>query len=284
MYLYKFIRVFKDYYCFYKNNMVFIYTMRKVASTTLTNTLRNNGCIVQKQHCLNPINNKNFCNILRLAGKRKQHWLGDGSRFYRRLNLWNKLPNTHRLRVVSLVRDPLALNISDIFTQIYYEFPEEFKSLELNDVEKLKDFIVNIMLKRNLDSGLSEYFYSLVEFPKQWFDSELKEVLGIDVFKSTFAKNKGYQFYQGKNTDVLLIRSEDVNKVAINALNEFLGLNLELLDDRNVTNKMDGAELYRQVKSKIKFSAKFLDEYYAQSYANHFYDKAEIERFKSHWL
>ena len=267
-----------------RNDLVIVYTMRKVASTTITNTLRNKGFVVYKQHCLNSINNNRFTDALMKAKEPVQHWLFDGKRFYKRLQLWKIYRNAHRCKIIVLVRDPLILNLSDIFTQLTVEFPLEFKRLMLDVDTNLTTFAFNTLNKQLKNTLLDEYFYYLTDFPKHWFHSELKSIFGIDVFQTEFPKDQGYQIYQGAYVDVLLIRSEDVNKIASKALNEFLGLDLVGLDNRNVTEKEGYASLYQQMKSNFKLSSEFLDTYYAQSYVNHFYTEAEVENFKSNWL
>jgi hypothetical protein len=132
---------------------------------------------------------------------------------------------------------------------------------------------------------LTNLFFEKVnhDSPNQFFDLEIKRILGIDVFASEFPKSKGYQIYRGDLADVLLIRLEDLNSTARDAFSEFLDIQDFHLVNSNVGMKKNYASVYKKFKDFINLPDEYLTSIYGSRYMRHFYTADEIEKFKGRW-
>lgn len=71
---------------------------------------------------------------------------------------------------------------------------------------------------------LADYFVNHYydRIPLEWFDRQIKEPLGIDVYAAEFPKDRGYKMNEKDNIRLLVIRVEDLNGCVGSALREFL--------------------------------------------------------------
>ena len=268
---------------------VIVYTMRKVGSTTITGTLRQNNIKTYKHHCLNPKNNYGYQDSLKKANNPIQHWLKDGILFRHQLDRWEKrrLKNDSKdkCKVITIVKDPIAINLSDCFTQLVLDFPYLIADEKLESVQDYCDWLVGIIAKSvDTKRTYSDYFQKLVDFPSHWFNSELKTVFNVDVFAEKFSRVRGYQIYKGETAEVLLIRTENINERAKEALSEFFHCDIKELANKNLTTEYSTGAIYKSIRDTIKFPENFVNSYYEQSYIKHFYSEEEIRKFKSKWI
>lgn len=175
-------------------------------------------------------------------------------------------------KIINLVRDPVAIKVSALFQTLNEHIPDWQKYLKngeltMNDLEKL--------------------FYSKPEFGVNdldtWHDEQIKALWGIDIFAIPFHKDKGYQIYRRANIDLLVIRLEDLNRIANRAIDEFLGIKNLIIQSINVANDKPYARLYDEFKTH-PLSEKYVDKAYKLRFANHFYTADEIAAFRKHWL
>ena len=173
--------------------------------------------------------------------------------------------------VISLVRDPVAKKISTFFQLIDEYIPDwkkQWKSGEL----KLED-LQKMFFKKSGDND-----------PGQWFDNQIKPIWGIDIFKTPFDKTNGYHIYTfTPRVNLMIIRMEDLNRVAENAFREFMGLESFSIISTNVGEEKPYRKLYEQFK-KLPLPASYLDKEYSSRYARYFYTENEIAAFRKHWL
>src|SRR5687767_8565754 len=114
-------------------------------------------------------------------------------------------------KVISLVRDPVATNVSAFFQIIDHYLPGFTQQYKVGAVQ----------IDDAIQVFLDQYDH---EEPLMWFDIELKSTLGVDVYATRFPKSKGYEIYRGAKVDVLILRLEDMNERAGEAFKEFLGI------------------------------------------------------------
>jgi hypothetical protein len=148
----------------------------------------------------------------------------------------------------------------------YYKIPPT--TIELNSLEPLSKLFFE---KVNHDSA------------DQFFDREIKGVLGVDVFSREFPKSKGYCIYEGEFADILLLRLEDLNRVAREAFREFLDIPDFELTSSNVGSEKGYALLYKKFKEDVDLPDEYLRRRYGSRYMRHFYSAGEIERFQEKW-
>lgn len=250
---------------------IVIYSMGKVGSTTIQATL--------EQLCLpNPIFHVHFLAwdyLEEIEAYRRSFRqepvahleAGKALRFFAD-RTWGRV----RWKLITLVREPVGREISDLFENLR-TFPQ-FRELS------------GEALAEAASAHLREFFNHFNEaedYACNWFDRELKQVFGFDIYAAPFAPHQGYAICRAENADILLIRLEDLSRVGAQALNEFLGLEQVTLVNANQGQQKAYQQVYRQVTGKIRFSANTLEAVYNSRYARKFYSAVEIERFKQRW-
>ncbi|MCH7680600.1 hypothetical protein IID10_14755 [candidate division KSB1 bacterium] len=175
-----------------------------------------------------------------------------------------------KYKVVTLVRDPIATNISGFFQNADLWLPELKEQRQLDSME----------IKQLIERFFEEYPH---EVPLTWFDSELKRVFDIDVFASEFPKSKGYHIYEGKRAEVLLLRLENLSQCANEAFKIFLNIDDFVLSNANDSSNKEYASIYNELKKSIDIPDSYFDLMYNSKYAQHFYSSKELGAFKANW-
>lgn len=176
----------------------------------------------------------------------------------------------HKWKIVTLVRDPVARNISAFFQTIHLSF-SEFD-------QQVIEGTLNV--DRLIETFLNSYNH---DYPITWFDQEMKPVFGIDVYNSEFPKTIGYKIYKGDHAEVLLIRAEDMDKCSPAAFREFLNIEKFGMITVNVGSQKQYSQIYRQFIDRINLPESYFDRMYSSKYAKHFYSHTEIEHFRRTW-
>ncbi len=173
----------------------------------------------------------------------------------------------HRLRVVTLVRDPVAANVSMFFQLIdhYIGTPIEESTYDIETV-------IQIFLERYVHSR-----------PLTWFDVELKTTLGIDVFRYPFPVAQGYNIISADNVSLLVLKCELDDQTKARAIAEFLDLDDFEIVRSNVTGDKSHAPQYAEFKRRIRVPDRLLDKMYESKYARFFYSSEERSCFRARW-
>lgn len=173
--------------------------------------------------------------------------------------------------VVNLVRDPVAIKVSALFQLLDQHIPDWEKRLNTNELAM---------------ADLEELFFGKQEFGfhglDRWYDNQIKALWGIDIFASPFPWGRGYQIFKKENINLIIIRLEDLNRVAEQAFDEFLGLKNFKVVNANIGKEKPYAELYNEFK-KHPLPVDYIDQGYGSRFANHFYTRDEIAAFRKHW-
>lgn len=167
-----------------------------------------------------------------------------------------------RLKIITLVREPVIRGISDFF---------ENWETRYDNIDKLS--------LDELTSVLEEEDYNYV---LNWFNSEFNNYLKIDFYKYKFNKERGYSIYKFKNFDILCIKLEKLNTVSKSALKKYIKKDIELIYT-NSSEKKTGNQLYKDIKSNYKIPRDKLLELYDSKYMKHFYTDEEINTFVKKW-
>jgi hypothetical protein len=117
-----------------------------------------------------------------------------------------------------------------------------------------------------------------------WFESQLRPVTGVDVFEEPFDPSAGWTIVDRGRFRVLVIRFEDMPRVAGTALAALFGLPSPL----ELTHSNDGqakgyAARYDLFKRTAKLPTRVLDVAYGSQLARHFYAQEELDRFRARW-
>jgi len=172
-------------------------------------------------------------------------------------------------KVISLVREPVARNVSAFFQGIekYYSNYKEYKYKEA----VLEDFLQN-------------YNH---QWPELWFDEEIMDVFDFDPFSTRFNYNEGYQIYEVERGEILIIRLEDADRVVPKAMEEFLGLeDVKMARSNAFIKRHNGTrvgKIYEEFMEIAELPEDFLDKMYDMRHAKHFYSKKELKNFKDWW-
>lgn len=180
----------------------------------------------------------------------------------------------HRWKVITLIRDPIARNISTFFQSLDITFPEWVKEHN-NGQEYLLDHIdemITLFLKE-----------AKHEMPLNWFDAYLKPAFGIDVYDKNFPVSKGYEIYTNNKVELLLMRLEDLDSCAGAAFKKFLGIEDFVLKKANISSEKTYSEAYARFKKSIKLPESYIDEMYSSRFVRHFYAQSEIDQFRAEW-
>ena len=175
--------------------------------------------------------------------------------------------------VVSLVRDPVAIKVSAFFQLLDEYFPDWQKeyasgSLMATDLQKIFLGYGKIRI-----GGLGD-----------WFDRQVKPIWDIDVYGTPFPKEKGYYIYkQNPKVNFMIVRLENLNDVAEDAFEDFLGIQNFSIIHANVGKEKAYSKLYTQFKS-LPLLPEHVEEVYNSRYVHHFYTPDEISKFKKRWV
>lgn len=241
-------------------NPVIVYQMGKVGSSSIVQSLEAQGVYpVFHTHRLNPVNIE--------AARRAKHGRRPEEETTS-LRLYRGIIRKRRLtRFVSLVREPVARNVSAFFQNL-----EQFAGV--------KRGAQNIDLEPLTQQFLDEYDHAV---PLKWFDKEMYEMLGVDVYATPFPRDKGYLVLREGPFDVMVLRAEAPDAVKAEALQDFLGLDHLEIQRTNVSKQKWYAKAYDDFKKRLVLPKTYLDAMYNTKYTRHFYSDEEIDRICERW-
>lgn len=168
-----------------------------------------------------------------------------------------------KVEAICAVRDPLGLGLAAIFENYLHLF-DQLESATLEACRK--------ELLRPRDH----------KFVHQWFDLELKPILGIDVYQRPFPQQQGYGIYESPYGRALVYRFEALNRLP-EMLTEFLGVPVRTALNRNLGSAKDYAAAYERAKQTLKLPREFVQAQCHCRMMRHFYSQAERQRFQEHW-
>ncbi len=116
----------------------------------------------------------------------------------------------------------------------------------------------------------------------QWFERELKEVLGIDVFRAPFPCGKGYAVYEGRFARALVYRFEKLSLLPA-MLREFLGREIRSIVSRNIGRQKRYGEVYQEVRQQLRLPPEFVRAHCHCAMMRHFYTDEERLAFELRW-
>lgn len=238
--------------------VILVLTPGKVASKSIVSAIENNDKNNLVYH-LHSINRSDYLIKNKLRDNRGKKHLLVGMEL-KRILMKNKNLN---IKIMSGFRDPIAFYLSNIFEN-YHNY-SNIRSKKFDFQEAVKK-----------------------SFEKQWletyFEKELYNGFGIDIFKFPFNRKLGYSIIIEKNVSILLYKYEMITQIFTNAIMDFLGITNASLPQKNVRlDDKSFSELYKQVKKTLKFKKEFLEKVYTSDIVDFFYTKEEKESFLKGW-
>jgi len=258
--------------------LLFIHQMGKVGSMAIVKSLHDDSqAMIYHTHFMTP-EGTSFVEELETDGY--GHWSAMPSRKKNFLissrvigqELRKGFLDSHRVKVISLVRDPVATNLSGFFFNAHW-WPSKL-------YEQCRSESGNYLL------ALQEHFLEAYphDVPLTWFDMEMKPLFGIDVFERPFDKGRGYETYNDSSADLLLLKLERLRSIADEAISGFLGLHDFKLARANEAGDKWYGDLYQEFRSKVPLPESYLDRLYNTRFMQQFYSDEDIESLRRKWL
>ncbi|RJK97871.1 putative capsular polysaccharide synthesis family protein [Vallicoccus soli] len=252
-----------------------VHQMGKVASSSVTASLQEAGLDpVYQVHAVSP------AGLAALEASYARRW-DPGHRGAQ--HLWQGQWVAGRLarepqrrwQVVTVVRDPVARNVSSFFQVARSRYGLDLGELARDRSEdEVVDAVRALFLERFDDH----------EGPVRWVDAELAVPFGVDPWSAPFPRERGWAVLRGERADVLVLRYEDLGRCFGEAVEAFLGLPGVRLASRNVSSGKDYADAYRAVERRLTLDGDYLDRMYGSRYARHFWSDEERAAHRARWV
>lgn len=234
-----------------------LFTMGKVASSALTEAFRNAGIASHHIHNLNPETLQNMGAPNAKSGhvpiKHISQSLSHRTEY---------IAHPERFLFISLVRDPVARNISAFF-----------QNLHLSEKETGVESNIDVLFEHFLET----YPHRL---PLRWFDHQFQEYLDIDIYKYSFNTAKKYCYLPKRNTLLLRIDCPRADKEQL--LTDIFDTPISV-PDVNVGEQKPYSERYRAFKNRARFEKPFLARIYNSPFCRHFWTNQERREMRSLW-
>ncbi|MDL4838959.1 putative capsular polysaccharide synthesis family protein [Aquibacillus rhizosphaerae] len=258
----KIIRNIKNVIEVYQGDIILIYQMGKVGSSSIEKSLKLIKKDARHIHSFGNTDNYNLENRsqignLKIKVLRKLYKLAFK---YRKKNL----------KIITLMRDPISRNISTLFQELstmIYIHEKENNRLEQNIYNMLDEFLEN---------------YVDTNVPLKWFEKEFKYFVGIDIYKYPFNKQEGHLYIKKENIEVLLLTAEKLNNNE-NVIRKFINDRNFSLFNTNVSSKKWYSDIYKNYKTNHKLSENDLNKFYDSEVITYFYSDDDISKFKEKW-
>ncbi len=273
---------------FQTSNDVLIYTLGKVATTAIALGLREGGCGALRVEGFSPY---------------LYYILDDDEIKICQDLIHSIIKEKEKVKIITCVRDPIARDISALM----YVLPEklwggDFVSNAISEVSEDLGKYVKKGLLNNINSPLSNCGYDSVitanmsenmkeEILKKrgerysissFFELELKDVFGIDVFAYPFDKDRGYSIISSNNIECLVLKQEKLWELE-SVIREFTKCTEFVLKERFSASQRLSGYVYQKVVDNIILSDEMLDWYYSNNSISHFYSEEEILEFRAKW-
>ncbi|MFT5424298.1 MAG: hypothetical protein ACI89L_002092 [Phycisphaerales bacterium] len=241
--------------------VVVVHQMGKVGSIEIHKALRERGGVqAEFTHLLNRAAIAAYVRRKRADGSPIPEHVGASA------HLWRMIRRTDRpIDFVCAVRGPMARNISAMFQNL----PASI------GLEPTPDALEAINRR-----FLNHYPHST---PLWWFDRQLKEPLGLDVYSQPFDHESKCLLLRSGRFRVLVLRAEDSDEIKQEAVARHLDLPGFTLRRANVGADKAYAALYQGFVRTFEPPEWLVEKCYRSRVCEHFYTAAEIDRFRARW-
>lgn len=240
---------------------ILVYQVGKVGSKSVFYSLKSQGELVFHTHSLEPA--RIYDGMRRLNSARANVW-------YERWLWINReiIQKKKKIRVITLFRDPIALQVSSYFQNLERMTGREaaYETLSLEELHQ-------IFLEKHSDP----------DYTLNWFDGDFIPVLGVDIYAHPFPHEQGYNVIKQDHIEILILRLESDNALKQKAIAEFTGIADFKLTDINVTEERAEAEAYREFKKRVQVPQHIIDKAYTARITRYFYTDDEIAAMRAKW-
>ena len=173
----------------------------------------------------------------------------------------NFLTRARKIQLVSLVREPIARNIS-----AYFE--------TLDTRWGTKDAHAVIPVEQLVERFIEEYDHDI---PDKWFDDEIRDTVGLDVYEKPFPQQQGYVLLGNQKADLLVMKHDLDDELKGIALGRLLGTGPRKVERTNVGRQKNYGDTYETFRRSIRLGENFVRRMLQSRYACHFYSEQERE-------
>jgi hypothetical protein len=188
-------------------------------------------------------------------------------KFYVEMIYRNYIRPKRRVKVITLVREPVANNVS-----MFFQLLRRYIGPDVEPSECATDKLIGIFIEKYMHAR-----------PLTWLDAEVKTHFGIDIYQHPFPIEQGYTTITRENVSLLLLRCELDDRTKARAIADFIGLDEFEIVRSNTRSEKPEAEKYEEFKRMIRVPPALLDLMYDSKFARHFYSKAERDHFRKRW-
>lgn len=163
---------------------------------------------------------------------------------------------TGRVKIISLVRDIVSRETSSAFASLRATRDPVTVQAILSEPAKTREFFWSAFSRGR---------------PHVWFDNEIRDVIGIDVYGTPFPA-EGWCLYSNGRFDLLVMRSESTRVLQASLVGRFIGdSEIPVVALNSQTSDSAIARMYQQFKRNLCFTEEELREYAECRYQRHFY-------------
>lgn len=180
------------------------------------------------------------------------------------------LDDDRRWGVITMVRDPVARNLSMFFYRMRDDRPDTHRRLtagELGVEELTHEFLENFPHAE----------------PQRWVEEQLLGFFGIDILDHEFPRADGSLILGHDRIELLVLRCEDLPTTAGRALGSFLGTHEVAVTSMNTGAGQPYGAAYRDFLARLLLPVAYVDDLYRTRLASHFYDRRELDAFRRRW-
>lgn len=253
-----------------------LFTFGKVGSTTVMRALEATGGLVIHTHAITKTSvAAAVAPYLQnpRAGLPSNAWRGEYLRWR-----WKILGRYEDRHIVTVVRDPIARNLS-----AFFQVAETYGLLDLSDPSSLDagEVIHTFLNEFNEHRG-----------PLDWYAREFLDATGVDVYALAAPRDGRAVHHELGRTHLTILRTEDLREVDAAEMIEPVvachGPRVEVkgpcVADANRTDRKPVAALYADVLERIRLPADYVDTMYSSTFCRHFYTSSELDRLRVRWL
>lgn len=173
----------------------------------------------------------------------------------------------HPVKIITLVRDPFARNISAFFEN------EPATKASYSDKNQ---FVSNLMKQ-----FLSE---STHKVPINWYIKEFKSALGVDIYSHRFDTDKKWAHFREANYDILTLRTELDDRTKNIVVSNFLGVDDLRIGRSNQTENKGINPVYQAFKERVRFPEMIAEPLLDSQYCQHFFTAEERDAMRQNWV
>ena len=197
---------------------------------------------------------------------------------------WRNLRHK-RLKIITGVREPISRDFSALFQALNERNNIRrgewlFNTGDLYEVFRQYE---NMILHGNYEpwrDGIPEAWGD--EF--LWFDREIRQFWGIDIYEHPFNKEEGYSIICSDGIEIFLYKCEKLNDILMELYQFALGHPLSHFFSENRMDVSWCSAAYQEFKHNVVPSLSYIEHYYKNNKKmDHFYSLEEKDEFLKAW-